>query len=274
VTEAARSLGVAGYGRLVAVVVPENVAAFRPLEKAGYRRVGVMGYVGIGSWRYQFARCDKALESHPPEYWDRVTTLTQGCAPLEQWRACRQRVYARLIRLGPASAGVGMKTDLFEEAVSAYHVLPALGRGSLGLDCSSVTVAAARARVCEHGARYLFVVGDLRAIPVRVGVIARILARSSLDHFADKADIATSLMELARILVPGGTLVVTLDNPHNPVVWLRNHLPFAWLSRAGLVPYFVGQTYSRAEACEQLESLGLAVFGCDRGRPRAPRARH
>lgn len=261
VTEATRSLRAAGYRRLVAVVVPENLAAFRPLEKAGYRRVGVMGYVGIGRWRHRFSRHDRARDSHPPEYWDDVTAQTRRRAPLEAWRAYMQRVYARLIGqwLGPSSAGLGMKTDLFEEAVSSHHLLPALGQGSLGLDYSPVTVAAARARVCAQGARYLFVVGDLREIPVRAGAVTRVLAGSSLDHFSDKADIATSLVELARILRPGGTLVVTLDNPHNPVVWLRNHLPFAWLNRVGLVPYYVGRTYSRAEARAHLESLGLAV---------------
>jgi hypothetical protein len=53
--------------------------------------------------------------------------------------------------------------------------------------------------------------------------------------------------------------VLVLDNPHNPVVWLRNRLPFAWLKRLGLVPYYIGPTYGRAEARRRLESLGLSV---------------
>jgi hypothetical protein len=53
--------------------------------------------------------------------------------------------------------------------------------------------------------------------------------------------------------------VLTLDNPLNPIVWLRNHLPFQWLNRLGLVPYFVGATYSVKECREQLEQIGLKV---------------
>jgi len=61
------------------------------------------------------------------------------------------------------------------------------------------------------------------------------------------------------VLGPGGTLVLTLDNPHNPVVWLRNHLPITWLNRSGLVPYYVGATYGLAEGRCQLEAAGLVV---------------
>jgi SAM-dependent methyltransferase/RimJ/RimL family protein N-acetyltransferase len=261
VTEAARYFRASGYRRLVAVVAPENLAAFRPLEKAGYHRVGSMGYVRIGPWRYHFARPTQSHHSPSPDYWDDIAAEARRRTPLDQWRAYMQRVYGRLVEkwLPQSSRGPGMKTDLFEEAITSHHVLPLLGSGSIGLDCSSATLAAARARLTAAGGRHLFVVADLRAIPLRAGVVGRILAGSSLDHFSDKAEIATSLAELTRVLEPGGVLVVTLDNPHNPVIWLRNHLPFTWLNRVGLVPYYVGKTYGLAEAKAQLESLGLAV---------------
>jgi GNAT superfamily N-acetyltransferase len=68
VTEAARHFLTSGYGRLVAVVVPENRTAFRPLEKAGYRPVGTMGYIGRGRWRWHFSRTKRIPASrtaHP-----------------------------------------------------------------------------------------------------------------------------------------------------------------------------------------------------------------
>ena len=37
--------------RLFAVVWPENIAAFRPLEKAGYRRCGWLRVIWCGRWR-------------------------------------------------------------------------------------------------------------------------------------------------------------------------------------------------------------------------------
>ena len=58
-TEAVRFLRDAGYRRLVAAVFPENKAGFRPLEKIGCRRFGVMGYVKVGRWRRDFCRVSR-----------------------------------------------------------------------------------------------------------------------------------------------------------------------------------------------------------------------
>jgi hypothetical protein len=41
--------------RLFAVVWPENTAAFRPLEKAGYRRYGWLRVIRLGRWRHVVA---------------------------------------------------------------------------------------------------------------------------------------------------------------------------------------------------------------------------
>ena len=260
VTWMARFFREAGARRLLAVVWPENTRAFRPLEKVGYRVVGIMGSLRLAAWRHHFYRRTDTPRV-TPAYWDEVMAERRQAAPVEQWRAYMRRIYGELMRrwVPPSGAGRGLKTDLFEEAVSAHHVLTALGPGSIGLDCSPATVLAARERLRQSGDRHLFVVADLRAIPLRAGTVGHILAGSSLDHFPDKADIATSLTEFARVLSPGGTLVVTFDNPHNPAVWLRNRLPFVWLNRLGLVPYYVGQTYGRAEGRARLEALGFAV---------------
>lgn len=44
----------AGCRRLVALVLPENVASLRSLGRVGFRRVGVAGYWGFGSLRWRF----------------------------------------------------------------------------------------------------------------------------------------------------------------------------------------------------------------------------
>ncbi|HWP47157.1 MAG TPA: class I SAM-dependent methyltransferase [Candidatus Limnocylindrales bacterium] len=194
-------------------------------------------------------------------YWDEVLEEIRCSSPIEIWRAYMRRVYKRLLQdwLPIGNPGRGLKTDLFEEAVSDHHLLPDLGPGSVGLDHSSAIVQAARHRLLGKDGGSLFVVGDLRQIPLKSETVKYILAGSSLDHFPDKADIAKSLAELVRILAPGGILIITLDNPHNPIVWLRNHLPFTWLNRLHLVPYYVGATYNLIEARHQLEALGLIV---------------
>lgn len=45
-----------GYRRIVTAVRPENTVGFRPLEKVGTLRVGVVGYVGVGRLRWHFCR--------------------------------------------------------------------------------------------------------------------------------------------------------------------------------------------------------------------------
>jgi SAM-dependent methyltransferase/RimJ/RimL family protein N-acetyltransferase len=257
----ARYLHREGYRRLVACVLPENANAVGPLEPLGYRAVGRIGVIRLGRWRVVRLRLKPDARVNPRGYWDEVLTETLATMPIEPWRAYMCRVYADLIArwLPPPNGGIGLKTDLFEEAITSHQLLSELGSGSVGLDCSLAIVAAARARLNASGVRHRFVVGDLRQVPLRSGCIGRVLAGSSLDHFADRGDIATGLAELARTLAPGGVLVLTLDNPHNPIVWLRNHLPFGWLNRLGLVPYYVGKTYRRREARERLEALGFRV---------------
>ncbi|MFQ5912204.1 MAG: class I SAM-dependent methyltransferase [Nitrospinota bacterium] len=194
-------------------------------------------------------------------YWDQVLAKTSRGDPMDTWRAYMQRVYKRLLLdWSPSDKhGRGLKTDLFEEALSPHHLLPDLGPGSVGVDCSFAVVRAAKERLSKRSTQYLLMVGDLRQIPLQSEAVEFVVSGSSLDHFPDKAEIATSLAELARVLAPGGTLVITFDNPQNPVVWLRNHLPVVWLNRLGLVPYYVGATYNRVEARQQLEALGLVV---------------
>jgi hypothetical protein len=45
-----------GFRRALAVVVPENKAALRRVEKGRYRKFGIIGYAKIGSWRRYFCR--------------------------------------------------------------------------------------------------------------------------------------------------------------------------------------------------------------------------
>ena len=41
-----------GYRHLAAIVIPGNEPAFRSFEKSGYRRIGIVGTVRIGPWRF------------------------------------------------------------------------------------------------------------------------------------------------------------------------------------------------------------------------------
>jgi hypothetical protein len=65
----ARALGLHfhahGFRGVVTAVRPENRAGFRPLQKVGTRPVGVIGYVGIGPWRWPFYRRVPSADSSP-----------------------------------------------------------------------------------------------------------------------------------------------------------------------------------------------------------------
>ena len=86
-----------------------------------------------------------------------------------------------------------------------------------------------------------------------------VVSNSTLDHFARADDITIALREIQQVLKPGGRLILTLDNPSNPVVRLRNALPFAALNQMGLVPYFVGATLDEIVELRVARGLNLSV---------------
>lgn len=194
-------------------------------------------------------------------YWDAIAEKIQTRTPLNEWRYYMRHVYRRLLRTWVTSSdcGRGLKTDLFEEAVSPYELLSEMSPRSVGMDCSVKIAQATRSRLPARASPHPLVAADLRRLPFQSNVFQYILSGSSLDHFVRKNDIAVSLFELSRVLAPEGVMVITLDNPHNPLLRVRNRLPFAWLHSLKLVPYFVGATYGRAEAREQFTAAGLRV---------------
>ena len=159
--------------------------------------------------------------------------------------------------------------DWFEEAVTPHHLFGDLGDAGVGLDISPAVAQAAAGRIAGSVAERTTATTParihrcsspiLRALPFASASLARILSGSSLDHFKDKAEIAGALAELERALGPGGCLVVTFDNPHNPIVRLRNGLPFHWLRAIRLVPYFVGAMYDRTDIEREFTALGLRI---------------
>lgn len=193
-------------------------------------------------------------------HWDDVLAEILRGEPLDVWRLHMAAIYRGLIVAWspPGGGSTGLKTDLFEEAISPHHPFSDLPHGSLGIDLSPAVVRAARDRLRGENRDYRFLVGDLRRLPLRSGAVQTILSGSSIDHFRDRRELDAALLELTRVLSPGGTLILTLDNPQNPVVWIRNRLPFSLLKRLGL-PYFVGATCSLREARRRLEEAGLTV---------------
>jgi SAM-dependent methyltransferase len=150
-----------------------------------------------------------------------------------------------------------LKTDLFEEANGEDQILfdlyPTDCR-ALGMDLSVQTVREAMRRCPNPAARFL--VCDIRRMALRPGCADLIVSTSTLDHLESAAELRASLAELAGLLGEGGLLVVTLDNPANPL-----YAPLRWASRRGWVPFTLGFTASMAELNRLLAELDLEVVG-------------
>jgi SAM-dependent methyltransferase len=100
----------------------------------------------------------------------------------------------------------------------------------------------------------IYVTADARFLPFGDDVFDLIVSDSTLDHFHTVEEIDIALGELARILKPGGVMIVALDNPHN----ITDPLFQLW-QRRGRMPYFVGKTLTRQALVASLERLGLRV---------------
>jgi GNAT superfamily N-acetyltransferase len=53
-TRLARALAAEGCTRIVSAALPERREATRAWQKVGYRRIGRIGYLGLGPWRRRF----------------------------------------------------------------------------------------------------------------------------------------------------------------------------------------------------------------------------
>jgi SAM-dependent methyltransferase len=148
-----------------------------------------------------------------------------------------------------------LKTDLFEEAFGEDRLLFDLAPGAehtVGIDIAAATVAAARRH--SPAAGFSFLVSDARALALRTDGFELVFSNSTLDHFATRAELLAALGELVRVVRPSGLLIVTLDNPWNPLYPLLR-----WATRVGRAPYVLGRTASRRQLNAWLEDLGMEV---------------
>lgn len=177
------------------------------------------------------------------------------------WRVHADAINGALLSrwLGGHGGAICVKTDAFEEAVGEGPLaMPgAAYQNCLYFDCAERILVQARKRHPALAA----VVCDTRAIPLPECADA-VVSFSTLDHFERRADFMQALAELHRILRPGGKLVITLDNPANPLVWFRNRIPRRFREGTGLVPYFVGYTVGAPGLGRVLEETGFLVREC------------
>lgn len=149
-----------------------------------------------------------------------------------------------------------LKTDLFDEAVGEglYPELRTAGATVVGIDVSTAVVTEVKRKYSELEAE----VGDVRHLRFAEASFDVVISNSTLDHFDSLADVAAALSELHRVLRPGGTLLVTLDNAANPLVALRNAIPARLLRGIGLVHYPLGVTCGPRRLDAMVREAGFA----------------
>jgi SAM-dependent methyltransferase len=259
---AGATVSVSGVGR--ARGVAENpVAASRPGVAAGQEIP--RGAVAFGD---EVRASEAAAPSSPVgaaqiEEWNEVAQDWSG-EKHSTWRSHSDRLNVEFLRAHAPAHRVEriLKTDVFDEAVRVGGIVPALlerGKRVTVLDLSPHMLHLAAGRRDRGSMALDLAGGDVRRLPFADGSFDLIFSNSTLDHLGSLDEIALSIGELARILRPGGRLLLTLDNAQNPVIALRALLPRDVQKIGGVVPYPVGPTCGRRRLVKMVESAGLKV---------------
>ena len=196
-------------------------------------------------------------------YWDKIARGTSGERDFddllaEQYRRTYLDLLARWTDI--TTDQVILKTDLFAEGLSSsraflWDILQSSGN-VVGMDISAEIASRARTQAVKYApsmsAQYINC--DVRQLPFDSNSFDLVISDSTLDHFRHVNDIITSLFELSRVLKPGGTLIITMDNKSN----LTDPMLRLWVS-LGLYSVLLGKTYSIRELKSALDRVGLCV---------------
>jgi ubiquinone/menaquinone biosynthesis C-methylase UbiE len=180
-----------------------------------------------------------------------------------QWEEMRQRFFGDGVRRAAvAAAGVGPGSVVADVGTgSGFIAEAALDEGArvIGIDNSTGMIGEAAKRFA--GRPFEARDGDAGRLPLADGEVDAVLANMFLHHAPDPP---AAIVEMARALKPGGTLVITDADTHEHE-WLRTEQHDRWLgfdrgdvSRwfrdAGLTDVTVGDTH---EQCSPTSSCGV-----------------
>lgn len=221
---------------------------------SGGRNVAKQAPVMGDLWQAYWDQVGQRWAEKPGLLW-REFTDQQQLGLIEDWLPlpCRQpsaRAAAATITL--------LKTDLFDE-VAHLGLVPVLlrqGVAVVGVDVSPWVVAEALARnpglkACQ---------ADVRSLPFADDHFDAVFSGSTLDHLNSATEIGEALVEIARVLRPGGRLILTMDNPAHPLIYLRNGRLLGLWRKLGIVPYQVGATLARGPLLEALRAAGFEIL--------------
>jgi ubiquinone/menaquinone biosynthesis C-methylase UbiE len=191
---------------------------------------------------------DLAAEQDAAWYLDHVVAQQKRDMNLELFRKWTEGVHPTTI----------LKTDLFEEASGRADVLANLSESAclIGMDISHRMVSRAKTR--NPASNAMFLVSDACDLALASGTVDVIFSNSTLDHFLSVKDFETSLLELGRVLKPGGIIIITLDNLNNPLYHILK-----WLGTHGFAPFKMGYTTTLNGLVMALQKIGMEVTATD-----------
>lgn len=148
------------------------------------------------------------------------------------------------------------KTDLWDEAKNTRILRWAAAKGAraFGIDLSTPIVEQARREFNRRGHRVAAAAADVRAIPFRDACFDAVYSMGTIEHF-DETEAA--LVEIFRVLKPGGRAVIGVPNRWDP--FLRPLLVVI-LYRLGLYGYGFEKSYSPRKLRRMLERAGFTVI--------------
>jgi SAM-dependent methyltransferase len=197
-----------------------------------------------------------ASEPAPTGIWDVEWMRSWKAHPANAWFGYEAGVYLAQIAAGRSTAtGPALKTDAFDEACGRRQLTASLGDRVVVMDVSPRVVR----HVGRAGEAIALAAADVRRLPFAAASFALVLSTSTLDHFDCRADIETALGELRRVLMADGRLLVTFDNPANPILRLRRLVYALTGSIRGVIPFRMGLTLSRRDLVAALDRAGLDV---------------
>lgn len=195
----------------------------------------------------------------PKKAWEEFS-VTGSASACPAWRRYCDSLHENLITewCGRRAFRRALKTDVFDEAVGngCFAALANVATEVHGIDVSEPLVR----KVSRERSGFFVKPGDVRGMEFPDASFDLVFSNSTLDHFETEAEIERSVSEIARVLEVRGRLLITLDNPVNPFVRLRNLLPQRATGAIGLVPYFMGKTLSMQQLAKLLERSGFSIL--------------